>query len=313
MRRLVKLLLLVAVVAAAGGLLWRSAGRAYLDTRRERLAAIDSLGADLERYRLATGDHGRVQGAIRAFADRTLGGDLETVDHELRHRLNRIGESLSLGDLSVGTGRARTLQSPARSRFAREHAALRNEIDFVEVEGSISGTAPLEAALALVHRVQAEPWLKRIDHVRLQPKENGKLVTVSVRLVTVFLPGSGPAAVLPPAENPPGFEPYAQLAARNPFRMPAPDAPVPAAVARTGGRGLDRWMLTGIASGPSAVTEVWLLDRTSGASRRITVGEAFEDITLLSAAGEVAAFAIGGETVRIRVGSALSAPLPPEL
>ncbi len=313
MKRLPRLLLLVAAVAAAAWLLWRSAGRAYLDTRRERLAAIERLGADLERYRVAADDHGRVRGAIRAFADRTLGGDLETVDHELRHRLNEIGESLSIGALSVGTGRARSLQSPARSRFAREHEALRNEVDFVEVEGSISGTAPLEAALALVHRVQAEPWLKRIDHVRLQPKENGKLCAVTVRLVTLFLPGNGPAAPPPPADSPPGFEPYAQLAARNPFRLPEPGAAVPDAVAQAAGAGLDRWMLTGIASGHSAVAEAWLLDRASGASRRIAVGETFKDLTLLSAQGEVAEFEIAGKAMRIRVGSALSAPLPPEL
>lgn len=313
MTRLVRPLLLAAAAAAVAWLLWRFAGRAYLETRSERVAAIDRLGADLKRYRLAAGDHGRVRGAIEAFVDRTLGGDLETVDHELRRHLNLIGEALSLDALSVGTGRARSLQSPARSRFTREHEALRNEIDFVEVEGWISGTAPLETALALVHRVQAEPWLKRIDHVRLQPKDNGSLCAVTVRLVTLFLPGGSPAEPPPVAASAPGFEPYARLAARNPFRLPPPDAPVPVVVAHGVGADLDRWVLTGIASGPSVVAEIWLLDRASGASRRMSVGEAFEDLTLLAADGEVAAFEIDGENVRIRVGSALSDRIPPEL
>ena len=297
-------LLLALTLAGLAIAVWTPLRSFYLKRRGDLVAANTSLSADVGKWRGDEADHHGVLASLRGFADRTLGGDLESVDHELRTRLNRMGEELGLEGLSVGTGRVRQVESPGRSRFADK--GLRDEIDFVEVEGWISGVAALDAALHLLHRVDAEPWIKRVQEVRFQPRDNGQRFTVTLRLVTLFLPGRAPAAV-PPRGDPGGFEPYQVLAARNPFRVPDASAPpvAPSPMAE-----LSRWMLTGVASGPDS-TEVWLLNRESKESRRLAVGEHIEQLVLLGAAGEVADFDMAGQHLHVPVGSPLSAGLPP--
>ena len=79
----------------------------------------------------------------------------------------------------------------------------------------------------LIDRVQAEPWLKYVDQVKLDPKENGQRVDVTLRLKTLFLPGRAPSkAILGPSDTEVVAaaaipERYAALIEANPFALHA--------------------------------------------------------------------------------------------
>ena len=219
---------LVVAVAGLGWLGWMPVRSMYFDNRAELQRKIVTAGDLVGRYRTGRDEHGSVSTAIRAFVDRTLGGDLEAVDHELRTRLNRLGEEIGLRKLSVSTGNVRWFETPARSLPAfRGQRELREEIDFAEVEASVTGEGSLDTVLRLVHRIEAEPWLKRVNQVRLSARDNGERFTVTLRLVTIFLPGRSPAGTLQAIANPDRFDRYDALVNRNPFRVPPKTAAAP--------------------------------------------------------------------------------------
>ncbi len=310
MRNTLRILGLIVLVAGVGWLGWTPVRGMYLSERAELDQSILRLRDEVDRYKAGSDDHVAVTDALRAHVDRTLGGDLESVDHELRTRLNRLGEEIGLESLSVATGRVRRMESPARNdRAFRRHPDLREEIDFVEVEASISGQGSLDEVLQLVHRIESQPFLKRVVQVRLQPRDNGERFVVTVRLVTLFLPDRFPAHVPETGSSPGGLEWLGPLVSRNPFRLPpktvepapaatpppAPDTPDP----------LGTWTLTGVVSGPEGV-EAWLLEATSGRSRRMLVGQTIEELRLVAAGGETAEFQLGDERFRVHVGRRLS-------
>ncbi len=295
-----RIIALVVILAALAWLGWTPVRSIYLEPRDQFEQRRVKLIAEADRYRAGNDDHLRVRTALQTYVDRTLGGDLETVDHELRTRLNRLGEEVGLGKVSVGTGRVRQMESPARNlKSLRRHRELREELDFVEVEASISGEGPLETVMRLVHRIEAEPWMKRVVQVRLQPRDNGDRFVVTIRLVTLYLPGLTPARPLETVADPGGFERYQLLAHRNPFQLaakPAPTSPMPAE---------QQWVLTGVVSGPDGV-EVWLLHAESGLSQRLTVGQSIEGVRLVSAAGDTAEFKFGEDRFTVPVGRPLT-------
>jgi hypothetical protein len=307
--RPVKIILILVTAAILAWLAWTPIKATYVNRTGKLKADIVSLTNEVNEFRSAAEQHVAVRRQLQEYVDRTLGGDLETVDHRLRTRLNRIGEELGLEGLTVGTGRVRHLESPAKGQFNRRgQKALRDEVDFVEIEGWISGEGPLDRVLRLIHLVDAEPWLKRVQQVHLQPKDNGARFSVQVRLVTLFLPGRAPQEPPPPGD-PQGFARYAPLAARNPFQVPAPQpAPVPAAPGLSPDP-LGAWTLTGVAA-ERGHAEVWLLNPASGETRRLAVGETFMDVTLLEADGSAAEFQDGAERFRIVIGGRLSERQP---
>lgn len=264
------------------------------------------------------GGRAALNAELDGYIDRTLGDSLEIVDHALRSRLNRIGEGVGLAGLTVSTGRTAALASPARQRYRNSGAdrALRERVDFVEVEGSVGGEGTFEQALRLLHTIQREPWLKRIYSVRLDPRDNGARFTMTVRLVTLYVPGRAPhpdADLSAGVEDVPPFEAFTQLAAANPFHVPPPPAPPP----RDEDPAPDTpdppkpppfpyqdWRLTGIVDGPLGV-EVWLVNRNSGESRRLVIGDKVHEVVLLDAEGDEAEFARESSHFRIVVGQSL--------
>jgi len=312
MSRPIKIILALAAVAVLAWLGWAPVQAGYLDKIKDRRAQIVSLTEDVGRLEEAASDHIGVSDRIRGYVNRTLGGDLETVDHRLRSRLNRIGEELGLEALTVGTGRVRQLDSPAKNQFRRRgQQALRDELDFVEVEAWISGQGSLEGVLRLIHWVDAEPWLKRVQQVRVQPKLDAERFAVQLRLVTLYLPDRAPDQP-PPAGDPQDFGRYASMASRNPFQVPPPSSePTPDPAAAAGPDAvLGQWVLTGVAANRGSV-EAWLLNPGSGESRRLALGDAFQEAVLVAANGNVAEFQLGDERFRVAVGSRLTERLPP--
>ncbi len=282
----------------------------YVDKKVELVSKLTKSEQNLAGAKAENRRRSQLDDDLQGIINRTLGEDLETVDHQLRTRLNRIGEELGIAGLTVGTGQARKLQSPARNEFSRRrHPELRNEIDFVELEGWISGEATFESALRLVHRIDAEPWLKHLDQVRLQPKDNGDRFGVTVRLTTLFLPDQAPSAVVWAAYDGSTFERYLALAQGNIFRVPPQTEPAQATLAVAATPGQPQWMLTGVASGPSGL-EVWLLNPQTGESRRLAVGETLRDLVLVGAVGETAEFRRDQQRFTVSIGQPLSQPSP---
>lgn len=219
--------IIIVIAALSGaGLLYRGINAWYLDPRAEYASKVSAANATLANHREAQRASAGVQRELQAITDRTLGPNLESVDHRLRTRLNRLAEQAKLQGVSVGTeGAGQPKLSPARSMF-RAYKSLRDEVDFVEVQGWISGVGALADVVRLITAIEAEPWIKRIDQVRLDPRDNGARVNLSLRLTTLFLPGREPKPEQP--AQPPSAElqsRFAALVSGNPFRVPPKPEP----------------------------------------------------------------------------------------
>jgi hypothetical protein len=278
----------------------------YLEPRAVLLKKVKDATTKLAEYRTYRDDQPRVTHEIGQFIDRTLGGDFETVDHKLRSRLSRIAEQIRVKNIAVGTsGAARPFASPAKAVFdGSANRALKEEFDFLELEGWVSGTGAFAQVLSLVDAVEAEPWIKRIDEIKFDPSDNGERFNVTVRLTTLFLPGKAPNPDATVTVSRPGPERFRTLASLNPFRVPPANAQPAGANAAPAGFPYGQWAVTGIAQS-LAGSEVWLLNTATRESRRLALGEHFHDVTLIAARGEIAEFAQGPQRFSVRVGQNL--------
>jgi hypothetical protein len=295
-------------------LLYSAANRIYFAPRAALLTDLEDATGTVNRIRASLDSRPQIQEQLHRYVSRTLGGDLETVDHRLRTRLNRIAEEVQLQAISVTTSSPRALGSPARGEFTgTAMRGLREELDFVEVPGVITGEGTLAQAIELIDRIDAEPWLKQVYDVTLDPRENGARFTVRMRLRTLFLPGHAPESEPRAPYEQERLTRLASLVQSNPFHLPPP--PSPERERRVADRRsppsfpYEQWVLTGIAEG-SGGPEVWLRNRNSGETVRITVGEALAQIVLIAAQGEFAEFERGEERFLVTVGSDLNDRTP---
>jgi hypothetical protein len=313
---------ILGVIAAAVvfGAAWSAAHRFYVAPRRTTVDRIESLRGTLDQFNGERRELARMQDEMQAVADRTLGSERQTVEMALRTRLNRIGEELGLSGASVSTTTATGRESPARRSLHRNNP-FRDAIDFVEVEASIAGEGSLEQAMRLVHRVQQEPWLKRIDAFSIDPRDDGLTVRTTVRLTTMFVPDFQPsfdAAPSAPADDG-SFERYAVFAAANPFQVPPPvavetqavvqESPDPPPAPRNPPYDYGQWLLTALTEG-SRGSEAWLLNRKTSETRTLAVSERLKQMEFLGASEAGAAFRVGDEYVSIAIGSSLNARTP---
>lgn len=256
------------------------------------------------------------------LVDRTLGASLESVDSRLRERLYALGSASGLADLSVvtsGTASARR-GTPARTEFSRRgrERSLRDEIDFVEVGATVSGSGTLEQCLRLLASIDADPWLKRISQLQLKPDDNGARVRLTLRLVTLYLPGREPGE--PPAPGAPDLARVTALSDPNPFRVPppppppvAPTPPPPRPVVQTPpppppppAFPYDRWVLTGVADGPLG-PEAWLRNPHDDGRMVLRPGGVIGKAVLRGISGDEAQFELDEQTFSVRIGRSLQA------
>jgi len=288
--------------------------------------------ADIESYRgvLISARAGResrpqLDARIQSFANQTLGSTLETVDSEIRSRLNRACEEVGLTGFSVSTGTATVRSTPAKSEFrSTEQRRLREEPDFVEVQSTLVASGRVDRVLNLLQRVEAKPWLKRIESLRLDPSGDGSTVQMTLRMANLFLPGRSPKEPL--AARPEALassEVYGALLGSNLFRLAtildrggnratarggqgqqtvaepaalaAPDSPFPYA----------EWQITGIVEGPSG-PEVWLRHLLNGTQLTLTPGGAVGELLLRGVEYDAALFDGFGSKFRIEVGNNLA-------
>lgn len=311
----------VPAALAAGTAFWigQQWGEGALGGRRnEVLKRIATYENAIATGRAQRRERPKVEAAMGGVVARTLGSDLESTDSALRARLNRLGEEAGLSStLVVSTQAPATRGTPARSEFGRtgSQRALRDEPDFVELPASVSVQGPLEPLLRLAHRIEAEPWIKRIDSFRLDRAGADDRMKLDLRLTTIFVPGrtAPPDAELPGSEAPP-FDRYAALVASNPFASPpapeprrprdrrreAPPEPPPGPPPFPYGD----WLLTGVVEGPIG-REAWLRNRASGETLELGVEGRLGEAQLLRIEHDRAEFALGGESFAILVGGSL--------
>lgn len=307
------------VAAVALTLLARTAVNSlYLSERASLLGQIEQRERILEQFSNERRELRTMRVRLQEIADRTLGGSSEMVDAALRHRLNRIVEEVGLSSMSVATGQPVTRVSPASRRMSRNPA--KGSADFVEMDGTVTGDGSLEQALRLVHRIEHEPWHKRINSVALNPSSDGSRVRVTVRLTTMFLPGREPSPNADGATrvsyDPASFDRYARFAALQPFQLPPPPvqvakAPAPPppppeqpAEVKPPPFPYGKWALTAVTEG-SRGPEAWLLNRESGESVTLALGSKLNDAELLAVHGDQAEFRIGENRFLIAVGATL--------
>jgi hypothetical protein len=300
---------MVLIALGVGALVWlgqRAVRSLYLEPRAELQGRIDSRRAYVAAAAAERPLHVRVQRELESFAARTMGGTAERVNHELRHRLNRIGAATGLADLTVNTPRQAARLTPARAQLrAPQERALREEVDFVEIEGLISGTGSFEQVLRLIHRIERAPWIKRIDDVRIDPKGEGYAVVV--RLTTMFLPGADPAPLPESVDDEASFAPYLALVSGNPFALAAPEAPVVEVAAPQAPAAFPygQWIVTGVVEGPAG-PEVWLRHRGNARTTCLRAGDRVGETVLSAVRGDTALFAEGAERFEVTVGQSLA-------
>ena len=306
--------------------------------RVERLGKIELYRQVLTDAVAKQKERPQLDAKLQAFVDQMLGPSLETVDSEVRRRLNRACEELGLNDFSVTTGTSIARQTPAKKEFrGREAVKLRDQIDFTEVQATVLATGSVDRIYNLIFRVGAEPWLKRIESIRLTPQSDGQAVRLSLRLTTPFMPGrsAGKPLVADPSRLQ-AAERYGALFASNPFRVPPPPvtptavataapsgaavtppaAPAnpqptaPAVPAADPGFPYGEWQITGVVEGPSGA-EVWLRHLPSGSTLAIQPGTAVGELVFRRAEYDGSAvFDSPAGVCRIQVGTNLTQRSP---
>jgi hypothetical protein len=314
--------------AATGYLIGEGRGSAE---RAKTLADLDTYVNVLTRARESRESRPKLEGRLQGIADRTLGASLEAVDSEVRRRLNRACEELGLTEFSVTTGVSSARGTPAKKEFKRpDERKLRDEPDFVEVQATVAASGRPDQAFRLLARVDAEPWTKRVESIRLDPSGDGVGVRATIKLSTVFLPGlaAKSSLVLDPAALARANR-YAELFASNPFRVPPPPvAATQVAAAQPAGTGAaavgaptdatsaavpmpaspfpyGEWLLTGIVEGPGG-PEVWLRHVPTGTALTLTPGTPIGELILRAVEYDFALFEGPGGSCRVQVGNNLT-------
>lgn len=318
-----------AIVFAGGRILLK---RLYFDevaALRESIAAQNDRLASRRRSLRAADD---VRAEVDGFVSRTLGGTEEAVDHAIRRELLDIANDVGLVEPKASTGRVRSVESPQRRAFPRTGIwrQLRDEADLVEFEAGVGGQATFAQAIDLVDRLDAAPWPKRIDVVRLMPKRGGEFIEVRIALTTAFIPGREPAEIDPDiaaaAQPDPDDPEVLALAAvrrdlkqrvieRDLFRLPAPEIVVQAPPDTTPDPTpppdpgpppfpWSAWTLTGVADGPGG-PEAWLRHGPDGRSVVLTTGADFESVTITGILEDRVVFADGEDRTEIIIGGTL--------
>lgn len=295
---------------------------------------------EIEKYKTALSDAAAKAKArpeldrkLQSLADQMLGPSLETVDSEVRRRLNRACEELRINDFAVTTGTSLSRLSPAKKEFnTLDVRKMRDEVDFVEVQATVIASGSVSQIYRLLYRIDAEPWMKRIESLRLVPIGDGQSIRATIRLTTPFMPGvsAKQQLVLDPAKLQ-AADRFAALFASNPFRIPPPPPTPPAAIAAvdqpgakagsssaskpvaepavpavsTGAFPYGEWVVTGVVEGPGGA-EAWLRHVPSGAALALQPGTAVGELVFRGVEYDFALFDSPAGACRIQVGTNLT-------
>ena len=324
---------LAAVAVLIGGALGYLVGEhRFSDDRVAVLRETDTYIDVLSNARIKREARPALDGRLQSIANRTLGPSLENVDSEVRRRLNRACEELGIAEFSVTTGSTTARATPAKKEFRRpEERQLRDEPDFVEVQATVIASGSAAQVYQLLFKIDIEPWIKRIESIRLDPNNGGEAVKLTIKLTTIFLPGRlAKAPLVIDQQALATAERYRALFGSNPFRIPPPIAPTVIATNATSGAptapiptGLDNaagqlpvavplspfpygeWQLTGVVEGPSG-PELWLRHLPTGTPLTLQPGSAIGELIFRAVEYDSGLFEGPGGTCRVQVGNNLT-------
>jgi hypothetical protein len=230
------LVLLILIIWAAQA--WVMSPQAAMSER------IEAARNTLERRRTDLLDRDRLAAQLKSYADRTLGGSQEEVDHALRAALSTLGEASGLSDVAVDTSATKEIASPGRRDFkGAAGKPLRDEVDFIEAPATFRATGTWPQFNTMLHALAAEPWIRQIEGLRVVGKGEGQTVEVTIKVRTVFMPNRSPE--FPPDKLAVQWPPA--LGGASPFMLPPPPQRSPPDIAspsQPATPGWQRWQVT---------------------------------------------------------------------
>jgi len=307
-------LLAVIVVFAFGT--WRF----YLSPRGELLAQQRQLQSELGWYENELDLSYRPRERLQEFAQTTLGGSLDEIEHTFRSRLGELAQSAGLGEVVVSSGAPDNAMNPAGSGRGRVRGPLGKMLsdsrDALLLHGSIRGEGPLDALLRMMAVVDAQPWVHRVGGFSIKPldKERQRFelrLDVDTLVVEDLVgPDAEPPPVITLASVP--SDRWRPIAERNVFAPPAPEPPPaiaeapPPPVPDPGPPPppFGEWKVTGAARG-IAGWEAMLTNRKTGERKRLTPGDSVLGATLREVFTDRVVFELDEQRFAVRLGDTL--------
>lgn len=295
----------------------------YAGPRDELRAKILSTRQANDRAEAGLDERFVVRRRLKQLTAPLLGGTPSVVEHELRTSLGLVAKAQGLTDVSINTGKPAVPANPyTKTRRGTNRALsrlLRDQRDFAVIGGSLSARGTLEQVLGLIAALDAQPWVGRIDSLRIQPADDArKQFELRLGLASLYVPdlasdSSGGLPIEPTGE--PSMGRWAPIAAKHVFRYdpPPPVKPEPVVVQAAPDPPppppppppYHEWTVTGVVESPQGV-EVWLVNGRTSQRRALTPGAGVLGATLVSASGESAVFAINDERFSVHTGQTLA-------
>lgn len=293
---------------------------------------LTSLREGAEGYQNWLDARPPVRERLSAFADATLGFDVEVVDARFRSGLNRMAASAGLvrEDTVVNVRPTPVaLKNPTvgqRQPVAEFRRFMRLEgidtPDLYMLDAELRGSGSLEAAVRLLALAQTQPWIWSVRRFSITPQGGrGGRFDISVSLSTAVLPDLAPESRSEEGEGRPSTEPppiqdpdaghllaTTAIVTRNVFAPPPPPPAKPEPQQQRQAEAKPRptesapppppppyheWRLTAFSESPGQGALAWLLNTRTGTALRLSPGEQVLDATLVGAGPGRAVFQIG--------------------
>ena len=319
-RGMVSNLVLLAVVLGFG---WLSVDRFYFGPIRDLQPKIELAKSQTLRYEQNTPNTAAINRARRTLLASTLASTPDELEHRLRTRLSGLAEDASLREVVVTHGSPTPVMSPvleARIRVRAFKAPFRSEPDFYQIRGQVEGVGSADEVGAALASFQSQPWIHRIESVKLVPiGKQRRVLRLELGFTVLFLPGASLPVDHNPETQPPSERTLAyasSLHSRPVFRVPDPvqkpqaiarvEITPPAPIVETPPETF--WRVTGLVTAPSP--EVWLMDQRNAATLILTPGQVHLGATVLEIMPDALLLENDGTPFRVPLGATLAERVP---
>lgn len=285
----------------------------YSGPRDQRLAEIAAARASVATLEKELREQAAISRRLKEYGRTMLGRKDDMVADRFRNGLGKIAEECGLVAIQDNSGAPRPQANPLAANTRAPSGlrrALKKAPDFWVVNGYVEGVGTLENVLRTLAVVQAQPWVHRVDGFSIaiahgRDRDHFKL---RIEVATLLAPDlavaqDGDVALAVP---PVGAETiWRTIAARNPFKEPAPP-PAPVVAAAPAGSGpaapppapapanpYADWKLSAVVTGGRGA-EAWLVNAVTKQSQVLTVGAKFMDAVFVEGSGERAVFEMSG-------------------
>ncbi len=318
------------VGGAAGAVLiaaWLSYQSLYAAPRDELAGQLEGSRSAVRGLEEKLADRESVAKRLQEFGASTLGKKEDQVVDRFRNGLSRIAETSGLSEIQINSGTPKVLANPV-SGLSKLQSGLRRSLkktpDFAVINGKLDAVGSWPQVLRAVALLQSQPWIHRLEAFSIESmgKDRDRF-KFSVEVATAFAPDLvggkdvDPAQAAIPVEM---DQVMRTIAARNPFKGPAPAAPVvavntnpippPQPVPAPPPLPLyNDWRLTSVVSGRNGV-EAWLVNMKTNEGQTLRAGGKLLDVEFVEGQGERAVFLIGGEKFELYNGETFASRRP---